>query len=535
MKKFIKVICMTAFSLVLAMSFAACGAIGGGGSIKTGRNGTLRIHYYAGGADSGANTLISDLYERETGVRVNWIPSYTYNEIQNLLYEQTNPNDILMPQLGVWKAQDMKILEPLDDVYDAVPEGQDHSIKANMSASLYNYLLNDDGHVYQMNAMDSISTLVYNADVLDKFLGEEGTGWTVPNTTDEFWAICDRLKTVGNGVQNKTSEDMVYAFTTSSQLLYYWDYLGNVWWAQYEGNESYLNYFEGKYFDESTQEWKVGPEINDAYGRTVALNHTAKMLGKGRGYMHTDCKDMGFKQAQQVLIGQGFGRNKAKAAFMVTGDWFQTEMSGALANTPSDMRMMKPPVVSELRDVLPDSSVADDAELSALIAAIDAGSAELSGDGYEVTQNDYDRVKEARGMIYSATYNYPVCIPAYLSDMQKKLAKDFLVFYFSDATQQKIAEVNGGIVAPYGYKPQIEMTNFMKTRYEIVSDSTIIVCENPKTRLCYLGGLSDMPGAGNTYVDALLVDGTSPATLLNDSKKQLVASWATMMETAGLA
>ena len=534
MKRLGRIICILAAALLCALPLAACGGVGGG-NIKTGKNGTLKIHYYAGGADSGANELVSDLYERKTGVRVNWIPSYTYNEIQNLLYERTNPNDILMPQLGVWKAQDMKILEPLDDVYDAVPEGQDHTIKANMSTSLYDYLRDGEGHVYQMNAMDSVSTLVYNADVLTNFLGQEGTDWNVPRTTDEFWAICDRLKTIGSKVTDKTSADMVYALTTSSQLLYYWDYIGNVFWAQYDGYESYLNYFEGKYYDEATKSWKTGPEINDTYGRKVALNHTSKMLSKGRGYIHTDVKDMGFKQAQQVLIGQGFGRNKAKAAFMVTGDWFQTEMSGALANTPADLRMMKPPVVSEICEVLPDQSVSSDAELSALIAAVDAGSTALTGEGYEVTQNDYNRVKEARSMIYSATYNYPVCIPSYRSDDQKKLAKEFLKYYFFYVTQQVIAEKNGGIVAPYGYKPQIQMTNFMQSRYGIVNDGTIVICENPKARLCYLGGLNDMPGAGNTYVDALLVDGKSPQSLLDDSKKQLVASWSTMWESAGLA
>ena len=114
-------------------------------------------------------------------------------------------------------------------------------------------------------------------------------------------------------------------------------------------------------------------------------------------------------------------------------------------------------------------------------------------------------------------------------------AKEFLKYYFSDATQQVIAEKNGGIVAPYGYKPQIQMTNFMQSRYGIVNDGTIVICENPKARLCYLGGLNDMPGAGNTYVDALLVDGKSPQSLLDDSKKQLVASWSTMWESAGLA
>ena len=530
MKQIMKGISVAMAALVGVCALAGCGDTG----IQQGKSGTLKIHYYVGGFDSDElHEQISDLYEQKTGVRVNWIPSYTYNEIQNLLYDSTNNNDILMPQLGVWRAQDMKILEPLDDVYNATPEGQDHAIKDKMSQNLYDYLKTEDGHVYQMSAMDSVSSLVYNADVLDEFLGEGK--WEVPNTTEELWAICDRLNEIGKGVADKTSEDMVYSFVTSSQLLYYWDYLGNVWWAQYDGYESYLNYFEGKYWDEEKETWEMGPAINNTDGRSIALNETAKMLSTGRGYMHADCKDMGYKQAQQVLIGQGFGRNRAKAAFMVNGDWLYTEMSGALASQPADIRMMKPPILSDLIDILPDGSVADDAELSALIDAIDAGSTALQGDGYEVTQPDFDRVKEARSMIYSATYNYPVCIPNYISDTQKQLAKDFLVFYFSDATQKLIAEYNGGTAAPYGYQPETDsMSDFLKSRYECISEDTIVICENPKSRLCYRGGLNDMPAAGSNYIDSLLIAGTVPSKLLEDSYKQLVENWDTMLVSAGI-
>lgn len=530
MKTIIKGISVAVAALVGVCMMAGCGDKG----IQKGETGTLKIHFYVGGFDDDElHDQISDLYEQKTGVRVNWIPSYTYNEIQNLLYDSTNTNDILMPQLGVWRAQDMKLLEPLDEVYNATPEGQDHTIKDRMRQSLYDYLEMDDGHIYQMNAMDSVSSLVYNADVLNEFLGEGN--WEVPNTTEEMWAICDRLVEIGKGVEDKTSEDMVYSFVTSSQLLYFWDYLGNVWWAQYDGYESYLNYFEGKYWDEEAQEWVMGPEINNTDGRKIALTEMSKVLSTGRGYMHADCKDMGFKQAQQVLIGQGFGRNQSKAAFMVNGDWLYNEMSGALATQPADIRMMKPPVVSDLIDILPDGSVADDAELSALIDAVDAGSTALKGEGYEVTQADYDRVKEARCMIYSATYNYPVCIPNYISETQRELAKDFLVFYFSDATQAIIAEHNGGTAAPYGYQPGTEgMSGFLQSRYECINEDTIVICENPKSLLCYRGGLNDMAGAGSNYVDGLLIDGKTPSDLLAESYEQLVANWDTMLASAGI-
>ena len=133
MKQIMKGISVAMAAFVGVCALAGCGDNG----IQQGKSGTLKIHYYVGGFDSDElHEQISDLYEQKTGVRVNWIPSYTYNEIQNLLYDSTNNNDILMPQLGVWRAQDMKLLEPLDEVYNATPEGQDHTIKDRMRQSL---------------------------------------------------------------------------------------------------------------------------------------------------------------------------------------------------------------------------------------------------------------------------------------------------------------------------------------------------------------------------------------------------------------
>ena len=100
MKKLLKIVSIAAAAVLGLGLFAGCSS----GGIQEGKNGTLRVHFYVGGFDDEEmREDISDLYEQETGVRVNWIPSYTYNEIQNLLNEKTNQNDILLPQLGVWR------------------------------------------------------------------------------------------------------------------------------------------------------------------------------------------------------------------------------------------------------------------------------------------------------------------------------------------------------------------------------------------------------------------------------------------------
>lgn len=55
---------------------------------------------------------------------------------------------------------------------------------------------------------------------------------------------------------------------------------------------------------------------------------------------------------------------------MPNGAWLENEMEGAIASD-MQLRLMKTPVISAIRDVLPDKSVKDDAELSALVTYID--------------------------------------------------------------------------------------------------------------------------------------------------------------------
>ncbi|MBQ6922651.1 MAG: hypothetical protein IJQ66_06140 [Clostridia bacterium] len=72
---------------------------------------------------------------------------------------------------------------------------------------------------------------------------------------------------------------------------------------------------------------------------------------------------------------------------------------------------MKTPVISAIVKILPDRSVSNERELCALINAIDAGDTSLEGTGYSVTQNDYDRVKDARNLFH-ITGQADVLLPA---------------------------------------------------------------------------------------------------------------------------
>ena len=110
---------------------------------------------------------------------------------------------------------------------------------------------------------------------------------------------------------------------------------------------------------------------------------------------------------------------------MPNGDWLAQE-AGSANSDP--IVMIATPVISSVINQC--ATIDTDAELSALIDAIDAGSTALVGDGYDVSQVDYDRIKEARNIVFSQASNHIAFSPVYAN--AKTLIKNFMLFITSD-------------------------------------------------------------------------------------------------------
>lgn len=514
MKK--NLICVALCS-VLAFGLCACGKEE---NITTGgKKGSISIHYMMGGFLSdeegiGFNDKLSADYKALTGVTVNWQPSYTQNEIQQLVNSQQEQYDIVMPLLHMYDAQDTKKLECLDDVYAAIPAGETVAIKDKMNQDFYEYLVASDGHLYQMVANDSVSALCYNADTLDEAFGEGN--WSLPLTTNELIKMADDLVAAG-----------YYAFSTSTGINYYWDYMGTVWWAQYEGLESFNNFYQGKYLDGDT--WKTGPEINDAAGRRISLETLSKIMSTNNGRMHPKASNMDFKNAQRAFLGKGFVNDKKKVGFMVNGDWLENEMASTLISSPQNIGMMRAPVVSELAQKL--ASVRTEERLVEIVKAVDANKTyaeTATGDLADLTEADFNHVREARLMVYTATPNYPIGIPANRPEAKKQLAKDFLVYLYSDRAQKIIAQTLQGLCFPAGYDvlsdDSVTLSDFVRTRFEAFGNDKINIFPRNSSPVVYLGKLSDTPGAG-AGIDSALCSGSTPTDLLAKSKTNLEHQW----------
>lgn len=519
MKTAIRILSMM---ITLGMLFGLLAGCGNQGSAAPGENagnpqqpagtGTISIHYSAGGFDGDAMELISQDYKALTGVTVKWVPSYSTGEIQSLLTSQQEYNDIVMPLLNMYQAQDGHLLEDLTEVYNATCEGETQAIKDKMNQSLYDYSLADDGGRYILYGLNSVSAFCYNADTLDEAFG--AGNWELPRTTNELLAMSKELAAKG-----------YYAFSSCAAINYYWDYAGVVWWAQYDGIEKYQNFYRGKYLNEATGEWEMGPQINDSEGRKIALDTLSQFLNMKNGYVHSYAKYMNFEEAQAAFLSNGYRDDEKKVAFMVNGDWLENEMFSWLISNPQNIGMMRMPVVSELAAKLP--TIQTEEKLSAVVAAVDEGAASYEG----VSAEDFDAVRQARLMCYTATPNYPIGIPSYRPEEQKKLAKDFLVYLCSDRAQKIYAKSLQGLTMPYGYVPDdsVSVSDFIRTKLDSFGTDMIPVFPINASPMVYRGGLAEFPGVGGA-IDSKMINGETSENILATSAQGLESNWENYMK-----
>ena len=184
--------------------------------------------------------------------------------------------------------------------------------------------------------------------------------------------------------------------------------------------------------------------------------------------------------------------------------------------------MIKMPIISSIVDTLENKNMTD-AELSAVIDAIDAGATSYPG----VSEKDFNRLVEARRMVYSATFDHCVGIPAKAKN--KDLAKEFLKFMASDMGQAIYAQHLNGLSMAYGYEPTGSVNSFVQSRNEIV-DNMIPICLDFSSPLVYRQGHTAYTTGNGVGLDGYLYNGKSAEWIIEDTKTTLRASWDEIMK-----
>lgn len=328
--------------------------------------------------------------------------------------------DIIFSESNVAEYSE-ECMTPIDDLYTFTAKGEDRTVGEKLNP-VYAELLKYKGHYYQIPSYVGAYGFVYNND----YVSDD----ELPVTTDELKALCENLKNTMGGA----GSPFIFSGETGVN---YWNFAYCTWFAQYEGRTAYRAALNGAIIDENGEK-KIDPSSAYLTGGLKAMQACEDLLWYENGYINTQSTGLQFITAQRDFL-------KGKAAMMYNGSWMFNEMQTMFPNgTDYDFKMMKVPVISAIREKC--ATIENDAELAALVRAIDAEKTELKGTGYEVSEADYNTVKEARAFFYAGGENANALIP--INARNKELAKRFLAFMYSDAGIKAHASAHAGNVLP---------------------------------------------------------------------------------------
>lgn len=302
---------------------------------------------------------------------------------------------------------DMSCLEPLNEVLDTTIDGETKSIKEKFNAS---YLATEeiDGNYYTLTYGGGIIGFVYS-----KKLFEEAGITELPRTTNELAMVCTKL----------SDKDITPLCHFYSGDYGYYEFMQNVWFAQYDGVEYFSDFLK-----DATKDKMMKKD-----GRYEALKVLEKIVTPNYTLQGSNSES---HVSMQTKFLEG------SCAMMLNGSWLSSEMSNS--DKMNDFEMMKTPVISSITDKL--ETVKSETQLRALIQAIDevtdgtkSEETYKDGDNYKVEGNsvsaaDWNYVRVARNMMATTYSGTSAFIPNYSN--AKDGAKQFLKFMYSDEGYQ---------------------------------------------------------------------------------------------------
>lgn len=434
-----------ALSLLLCLGGVACA----GQTYEPGENGLVHISAANLGYGTGWLEAMEKVFEEKFGINV-YIDTYTgtsgTERLDTEIESFSSDTDLFFNRRG-WFADDVYtgtivaangqqypcLYEDLSDVWNAVvDEGSDQTISSKIDP-LYRDAYNIEGSYYALPWAGGVYGVVRNLDVWNE-LGL--TDADVPYTTNELFALCDRVK-------GTLAEDGKACFIYALDEEYYTGW-STIFFAQYEGKTNAEAFMDGR--DPN------GERTQHAYtydGQLEAMEVLETLIDADNGYQYSRSSSIDFTTMQGLFL-------RGEALFCINGSWLEIEMGANFDSANVDM--IKTPVVSSVVNRLSfgnDSSLTakqkDDrlAELIRYVDAVDAGEtpAQPAYASGETLANDIAIVTEARHYAYMAGgTDHQAYIPSYSQHIRE--AKEFLKFMYSDEGLQIYFESMQGAMLP---------------------------------------------------------------------------------------
>ena len=358
------------------------------------------------------------------------------------------------------------------DVFDAEIPGEGVKVKDKMNKDVFEQskiTLQDKSSVYfAMPWINGMMGFMYNQTKIDTHFGKD---YVMPRTTDEFVKCVDDLS------KKLPEGDAPFIFAGMTR---YFNANFQVWWAQYEGLDQYVNFWNGV-----NEEGVYSNEIFSQTGRLRSLEVCESLVEKDLGYNHELATTGVYQEVQaHYLVGNA-------GVFMPVGDWLITESVGM--NITQEIRMLKTPVISSITEKL--ETVKTDEALAYVVQCVDDGKTyEQTAENFngELSEDDYNYIYSARNMMYRMT-GHEAFVPSYAKG--KAVAKDFLVFMASDIGIKAFAKSTYGLQTPYNYQPtEDELATYcdlQKDHNEYLKTAVLLPPESI-FRLSYMGGVNPM-------------------------------------------
>lgn len=446
MKKTRKLLCLL-LALIMAVSvLTACTGNQGGnqGGAQGGKASptTLQIGVENKGYGEDFAKELAKAFEAKTGIDTMVVKSNSSDWTETALLAGSKNNDIdvifdinnlAMKNLATAYYVDEceRAYADLSDIYDQPLEG--YNTDKTLEELVYPYSLDactwggedkgyGDGKQYFVTWATGFEGLVYNKTLFEKY------GFSVPKTTDEMFALMEQMKTVNNGTYAVNADgDTIYPFAYSGKANYL-HFPQLVWWAQYDGIDTFNNTLQGK-----DANGNYAAESQKSIGKLSSFTIVADMLSSENKYTDPNSANYSFTDAQvYFLIEQAF--------MMSTGDWLEREMSNNKFENEKEIRFMPIPVNSDI--IANCDSVTTDEQLSQVISYIDGDTAEKPA---FVSDADLAYISSARSM-YCCEGNQHICyIPAYSNNIEA--GKQFIQFMLSKEGQEIMLQYSFGNMA----------------------------------------------------------------------------------------
>jgi N-acetylglucosamine transport system substrate-binding protein len=274
-------------------------------------------------------------------------------------------------------------LEDLSDLYETTISGTTTKVKDIIPQQIFEGKA-VEGKPYSVPwQQNPASGLIYNVELFKKY------NWTLPKTMDEFWALADKISTDTSG----RVAPLTFGGADGNGYLS-WNLCQ--WLCEYYGYDGMLDFLK-----------LASPEAYNVQGEgRKKIYETLARLTRGKTTGGADISLKGSVGATAITAQTNFVN--AKAAMIVCGNWFPTEM-------------------------LPYTSITN----------FEAGYCPMPHINADKKSGDQ---KEDTSMIRFSTDGNMMAVPS--TSKQKALAKDFLAYMYTTKSYSSFVSDNNGLLRP---------------------------------------------------------------------------------------